>query len=51
MPGTGDVRPMWTVVNALCRKLGDDPGNPGYIFAEPSVGYRKAMGESQEQEA
>ena len=34
----------------LRRKLGDDPGNPGYIFAEPSVGYRMEKGEVPEQE-
>ena len=34
----------------LRRKLGDDPGNPGYIFAEPSVGYRMPKGETQERE-
>ena len=35
----------------LRPKLGDDPGSPGYIFAEPGVGYRMQEGEKQEREA
>ena len=42
---------MRNIVRRLRRKLGDDPGNPGYIFAEPNVGYRKEKGEGPEQEA
>ena len=34
--GSGPVR---NIVKRLRRKLGDDAGNPGYIFAEPAVGY------------
>ena len=35
----GDLRPM----RAIVRKL-DAAANPKYIFAEPRVGYRMAMG-------
>ena len=42
-----DSAPVRNIVRRLRRKLGDDPGNPGYIFAEPSVGYRMAEGEGQ----
>ena len=38
--GRGDLRPMRTMVGKLRRKLGDDAGNPTYIFTEPRVGYR-----------
>ena len=41
---------MRNIVRRLRRKLGDDPGSPSYIFAEPSVGYRMAEGEGPEQE-
>ena len=40
-----DSAPVRNIVRRLRRKLGDDPGNPGYIFAEPSVGYRMEKGE------
>ena len=43
-----DSGPVRNIVRRLRRKLGDDPGNPSYIFAEPSVGYRMAEGEGQE---
>ena len=46
-----DSAPVRNIVRRLRRKLGDDPGNPGYIFAEPSVGYRMAQGDTQEREA
>ena len=45
--GSGDVRPMRTIVSKLRRKLGDDPDNPTYIFTEPRVGYRMPKGETQ----
>ncbi len=41
----GDLRPMRTVVRTLRQKLGDDAGNPKYIFTEPRVGYLMALGE------
>ena len=40
-----DSAPVRNIVKRLRRKLGDDPGNPGYIFAEPTVGYRMEEGE------
>ena len=36
----GDLRPMRTVVKNLRIKLGDNAGNPTYIFTEPRIGYR-----------
>ena len=36
----GDTRPLRSAVKTLRRKLGDDAGNPSYIFNEPGVGYR-----------
>ena len=36
----GDVRPLRAFVKKLRHKLGDDAGNPTYIFTEPRVGYR-----------
>ena len=44
----GDVRPMRTVISTIRRRLGDDAGDPAYIFTEPRVGYRMARGETQE---
>ena len=43
-----DSGPVRNIVKRLRRKLGDDPGNPGYIFAEPSVGYRMEQGDGPE---
>ena len=43
--GSGDIRPMRTVIKKLRRKLGDDAANPTYIFTEPRVGYRMPKGE------
>ena len=40
-----DSGPVRNIVRRLRRKLSDDPGNPAYIFAEPSVGYRMPEGE------
>ena len=40
-----DSGPVRNIVRRLRRKLGDDPDDPSYIFAEPSVGYRMAEGE------
>ena len=45
--GDGDLRPMRTVISELRRKLGDDAGNPTYIFTEPRVGYRMPRPEGQ----
>ena len=43
--GSGDIRPMRTVIKKLRRKLSDDAANPTYIFTEPRVGYRMPKGE------
>ncbi|MCY4438154.1 MAG: ATP-binding protein [Chloroflexi bacterium] len=47
--GSGDLRPMRTIVRKLRGKLGDDARNPTYIFTEPRVGYRMPKGETQEE--
>ena len=44
--GDGNVQPMRTIVSKLRRKLGDDSGNPTYIFTEPRVGFRMPRGRS-----
>ena len=36
-----------TIVNRLRRKLGDDAGDPTYIFTQPRVGYRMAKGQER----
>ena len=43
-----DSGPVRNIVRRLRRKLGDDPGNPAFIFAEPSIGYRMEQGEDRE---
>ena len=45
-----DSRPVRTAVKNLRRKLGDAASSPRYIFTEPRVGYRMAMGEIQGRE-
>ena len=45
-----DSAPVRNIVRRLRRKLGDAAGNPAYIFAEPSVGYRMEKGDAQEPE-
>ena len=44
---SGDARPMRTAMKGLRRKLGDDAGNPRYIFTVPRMGYRMARSEQQ----
>ena len=44
----GDSGPVRNIVRRLRRKLDDDPDDPTYIFALPTVGYRMAEGETQE---
>ncbi|MCY3567220.1 MAG: response regulator [Chloroflexi bacterium] len=39
-----DLRPMRTMMGKLRSKLGEDTGEPRYIFTEPRVGYRMPMG-------
>ena len=41
----GDSGPVRNIVRRLRRKLDDDPDDPTYIFALPTVGYRMAEGE------
>ena len=45
-----DSGPVRDIVRRLRRKLGEDPDNPSYIFAEPTVGYRMEQGEGAEAE-
>ena len=47
---TGEPWLVREVVKRLRRKLGDNAGNPAYIFTEPRVGYRMAKGETLGQE-
>ena len=49
--GDGSLRPMRTMVSKLRRKLGDDAGNPTYIFTEPRVGFRMPRGETDEEQS
>ncbi len=44
----GNLRVLRTHLMKLRRKLGDDAENPTYIFAEPRVGHRMAVGEEAE---
>ena len=46
----GDSGPVRNIVRRLRRKLDDDPDDPSYIFALPTVGYRMAEGEGAETE-
>ena len=39
---SGDLRVVRSIVKNLRRKLGDEAGNPRYIFTESRVGYRMA---------
>ena len=39
-PSHTDLRPLRAAVKNLRRKLGDDAGNPTYLFNESRVGYR-----------
>ena len=48
-PGkSGNLRVLRTHLMRLRKKLGEDGGNPGYIFAEPRVGYWMPEGEEVE---
>ncbi len=48
--GDGSAHPMRMIVSKLRRKLGDDAGNPTYVFTEPGVGFRMPKGETEEGE-
>ena len=39
-PGKGDMRALRSLLLRLRRKLGEDGGDPTWIFAVPRVGYR-----------
>ena len=39
-PNRGDLRALRSLLLRLRRKLGEEVGNPKYIFTEPRVGYR-----------
>ena len=41
-----DSSPVRNIVRRLRRKLHDDPDDPSYIFAVPTVGYRMAEAET-----
>ena len=43
-----DSGPVRNIVRRLRRKLDDDPDDPTYIFALPTVGYRMAEAETPE---
>ena len=43
----GEAWLVRNVVKRLRRKLGDDAADPRYIFTEPRVGYRMAIGEAK----
>ena len=45
---SGDSGLVRTIVTRLRGKLGDDAGQPRYIFTEPRVGYRMPKGEGEE---
>ncbi len=44
--GDADVGPMRTVIHTLRSRLGDDAGNPTYLFTQPRVGYRMPKGDA-----
>ena len=44
----GSPRTIRTHLMRLRQKLGEDGENPTYIFSEPRVGYRMAVGETRE---
>ena len=45
---SGDLRVVRSIVKNLRRKLGDEAGNPRYIFTESRVGYRMAKPEQEQ---
>ena len=47
-PGKGDMRGLRSLLLRLRRKLGEDAGDPTWIFAVPQVGYRIAEGKTVE---
>ena len=50
VPGKpGNMRVLRTHMMRLRRKLGEDGGNPKYIFAEPRVGYRMPEADAKQE--
>ena len=49
-PDQGDMRVLRSVLLRLRRKLGEDGGNPTWIFSVPRVGYRMAEADAAEPE-
>ena len=47
----GDMRALRSVLLRLRRKLGEDGGDPTWIFSVPRVGYRMAEADAAEPEA
>ena len=47
-PGKGDMRALRSLLLRLRHKLGEDGGDPTWIFAVPRVGYRMADPEAAE---
>ena len=50
-PDKGDLQALRSVLLRLRRKLGEDGGDPTWIFSVPRVGYRMAEADSAEPEA
>ena len=50
-PDQGDMRALRSVLLRLRRKLGEDAGDPTWIFSVPRVGYRMAEADAPEPEA
>ena len=48
--GCSNVWSVRTMVSKQQRKLGDDAGNPTYIFTEPPVGFLMPQGEESSRE-
>ncbi|MDE2933965.1 MAG: response regulator [Chloroflexota bacterium] len=49
--GEADVGPIRTVIHTLRTRLGDNAGDPTYIFTQPRVGYRMPRSEGSGGEA
>ena len=45
-PGKGDVRALRSLLLRLRHKLGEEGGNPTWIFSVPRIGYRMAEPEA-----
>ena len=47
-PGKGDMRGLRSLLLRLRRKLGEDAGDPTWIYAVPQFGYHMAVGKTVE---